>query len=173
MLATEYEKLRGEIHELVEKYGRERNSLLPILQAIQSKYSYIPDVGMQEIADLLGIHPVEIYSVVSFYSFLDENPKAKLVIRLCRTISCDMAGRKKIERQLENDLGIKFGESTPDGMFHLEWANCIGMCDQGPAMLVNDRIYTKVTPSRVIEIIKESKKIYIESLAVKKEAHHQ
>ena len=172
MLATEFEKLRGEIHELVDKHGRDRSSLLPILQAIQNKYSYVSDFAMQEIADLLGIHPVEVYSVVSFYSFLDEKPKAKMVIRLCRTLSCDMAGKAHIAKQLENDLGIKFGESTPDGMFYLEWANCIGMCDQGPALLVNDTIHTKVTPSQVRDIISESKKAYVESQVKTKEEHH-
>jgi NADH:ubiquinone oxidoreductase subunit E len=172
MLATESEKIRSEIHELVDKHGRERSSLLPILQAIQHKYSHVPDFAMQEIADLLGIYPVEVYSVVSFYSFLDEEPKAKLVIRLCRTLSCDMAGKNQIARQLENDLGIKFGESTSDGMFHLEWANCIGMCDQGPALLVNEMIYTKVTPSQVSEIIQDSKRAYFEAQSRKKEAHH-
>ena len=94
---------------------------------------------MQVIADLLDIHPVEVHSVVSFYSFLDERPQGQFVIRLCRTITCDMAGKDHVARQLENDLGIEFGETTPDGKFSLEWANCLGMCDQGPAMLVNEQ----------------------------------
>ena len=87
---------------------------------------------MQVIADLLDIHPVEVHSVVSFYSFLDERPQGQFVIRLCRTITCDMAGKEHVARQLVNDLGIDFGETTPDGKFSLGWANCLGMCDQGP-----------------------------------------
>ena len=68
------------------------------------------------------------------------------MIRLCRTISCDMAGKEQVARQLENDLGVCFGETTPDGKFTLEWANCLGMCDQGPAILVNEQIYTQRDP---------------------------
>ncbi len=63
--------------------------------------------------------------------------------------------RTRVARQLENDLGISFGETTPDGKFTLEWANCIGMCDQGPALLVNDKVYTRVTPDKVHEILEE------------------
>ena len=60
-----------------------------------------------------------------------------------------MAGKDRVARQLENDLGIGFGETTADGKFSLEWANCLGMCDQGPALLVNDDVYTRVTPEQV------------------------
>ena len=63
-------------------------------------------------------------------------------------------------RQLENDLGIAFGETTGDGRFGLEWASCLGMCDQGPALLVNDRVYTRVTPEQVHEIIDECKSTF-------------
>jgi [NiFe] hydrogenase diaphorase moiety large subunit len=99
--------------------------------------------------------PGEIYGVVSFYSFLNSEPKGQFVIRLCRTISCDMAGKDSVARQLENELGIHFNETTPDGLFTLEWANCMGMCDQGPAMMVNDQIFTKVTPDKVNGIIEQ------------------
>jgi len=128
---------------------------MPILQAVQRKYGFIRDFAMQKIADALGIHPVEVYGVVSFYSFLSQKPLGRFVIRLCQTISCDMAGKDRVAAQFENELGIKFGETTTDGMFTLEWANCIGLCDQGPALLVNDIAWTKVTPQCVLEIIEE------------------
>jgi [NiFe] hydrogenase diaphorase moiety large subunit len=71
-----------------------------------------------------------------------------------------MQGKDRVARQLENDLGIRFGETTPDGNFTLEWANCLGMCDQGPALLVNERIYTKVTPETVHDILEECRKVF-------------
>ena len=73
---------------------------------------------------------------------------------------CHMQGKDRVARQLETDLGIKFGETTPDGRFTLEWANCIGMCDLGPALLVNDRVYTQVTPNEVHQIIEECRKVF-------------
>jgi [NiFe] hydrogenase diaphorase moiety large subunit len=115
---------------------------------------------MQEIADLLDLHPVEVHSVVSFYSFLDEKPQGQFVIRLCRTITCEMVGKDEVARQLENDLGIKFGETTPDAKFSLQWADCLGMCDQGPALLVNEKVFTRVTPELVHGILEECRSTF-------------
>ena len=115
---------------------------------------------MQELAHLLDIHPVEVYSVVSFYSFLDEKPRGSFVIRLCRTVSCEMEGKDRVARQLENDLGVPFGETTSDGKFTLDWANCLGMCDQGPALLINDRIFTAVTPETVHGLIQACRRSF-------------
>ncbi|MGD0088707.1 MAG: NADH-quinone oxidoreductase subunit NuoE [Planctomycetota bacterium] len=153
MLVTEQERLDKELQELAQRYGRGREALLPLLQEVQRKYAHISGHAMQIIADLLDIHPVEVHSVVSFYAFLNARPQGKFVIRLCRTLSCDMAGKDRVARQLENDLKIRFGETTPDGKFTLEWANCLGMCDQGPALLVNDQVYTKVAPEQVHGIL--------------------
>lgn len=170
MLATEQERMREDITALAGRLGRERANLIPVLQAVQSKYSRISDFAMQVTADVFGIHPAEVYGVVSFYSFLEEKPLGKFAIRLCRTISCDMQGKEKVARQLENDLGISFGQTTPDGRFTLEWANCLGMCDQGPALLVNDRVYTRVTAASAHEIIKGCRKAFgVYALEDKKE----
>ena len=160
MLLTERQQLKEDIGAWVDSFGRNRSALIPVLQEVQKNYHQVSDYAMQEIADLLDIHPVEVYSVVTFYAFLNEAYHGAFVVRLCRTISCDMAGKGRIARQLENDLGIRFGETTPDGKFTLEWANCIGMCDQGPALLVNDRVYTRVTPEQVHQIIDECKSTF-------------
>lgn len=155
MLVYEKNSLSQEIEQLAEKYGNERSSLLSILQEIQAKYSYISDFAQQEIARVLDIHPVEVYGVVSFYAFLNSEPKGKNIVRLCRTISCDMFGKTKIAEALERELGIKFGETTKDKKFTLEYTNCLGMCDQGPAMLVNDKVYTKLDPETAVKILQE------------------
>jgi NADH-quinone oxidoreductase E subunit len=160
MLVTEQERLKQDISKWSEQLGNKRNALIPILQEVQKKYSRISEYAMQVIADLLDIHPVEVYSVVSFYSFLADKPKGRFIIRLCQTISCDMQGKDRVARQLENDLGIKFGETTPDEKFSLEFTNCLGMCDQGPALLVNDEIFTHVTPERIHEILDSCKRTF-------------
>jgi NADH:ubiquinone oxidoreductase subunit E len=160
MLVTERERLREELVGLADQYGRQRSALLPILEEVQRRHFRISDYCMQVIADLLDIHPVEVHSVVSFYSFLDEGAQGQFVIRLCRTITCDMAGKEHVARQLRNDLGIGFGQTTADGKFSLRWANCLGMCDQGPAMLVNDQIYTRVTPEKVHGILEKCRRSF-------------
>jgi len=153
MLASERNQLKNDIVKLAEKYDYERSGLLPVLNYIQGKYRHISGYTMQEVAEVFKIHPVEVQGVVSFYSFLSIEPKGKFIIRLCRTISCDMAGKEAVACQLENELGIKFGETTRDGLFTLEYTNCLGMCDRGPAMLINEDIYTGVTPEAILDII--------------------
>lgn len=157
MLVLEKNAMTEEIELLVDKYGKDRSSLLPILQDIQRKHKYIPDFAQQEVARLLDIHPVEVFSVVSFYSFLNTQPKGRNIVRLCQTITCDMAGKAAIAKALERELGIKFGETTKDNKFTLEFVNCLGMCDQGPALLVNERVYSKITPESAVSILSEVK----------------
>ena len=153
MLASEREQLRSEINKMAEKHNFHRSGLIPVLQHVQNVARHISPEAMQDIASAFKIHPVEVQGVVSFYSFLSTEKKGKFIIRLCQTVTCDMAGKEAVARQLENELGIEFGETTDDGMFTLEFTNCLGMCDQGPAMLVNDEIYTKVTADTVIDVI--------------------
>lgn len=160
MIVSHQQQAQEEIRALVERHGRARSALMPILQDIQQAHSVVSDFAMQVIADELRIHPAEVYGVVSFYSFLHHEPRGRFQIRLCRTISCDLAGKARVARQLENELGIRFGETTPDGRFSLEWASCLGLCDQGPALLVNDRVHARVTPDQVHLIIEDCRKVF-------------
>jgi NADH:ubiquinone oxidoreductase subunit E len=160
MLLTEREQFREELLELIGQIGSDRSALLPLLQEVQRKYFHISEYCMQVIADLLDIHPVEVHSVVSFYHFLDVQSQGQFVIRLCRTVTCDMAGKEQVAQQLRNDLQIDFGQTTPDGKFSLGWANCLGMCDQGPALLVNEQIFTRVTPEKVHRILAECRQMF-------------
>jgi NADH:ubiquinone oxidoreductase subunit E len=157
MLISEKNELSEEIEYLVEMYGTERSALLQILQSIQRKYKYISDFAQQEVARLMNIHPVEVNSVISFYSFLDSKPKGRNIVKLCKTISCDMAGKDDIEDAIQRELGIKFNETTHDNRISLEHTNCLGMCDQGPAMLVNDKVYTNLDIENVVNILNEIK----------------
>ncbi|PKL82947.1 MAG: NADH-quinone oxidoreductase subunit NuoE [Ignavibacteriae bacterium HGW-Ignavibacteriae-3] len=157
MLVLEKNAMTEEIEFLVDKYGKSRSSLLPILQDIQRKHNSIPDFAQQEVARVLDIHPVEVFSVITFYSFLNTNPKGRNIVRLCQTITCDMTGKSSVAKALERELNIKFGETTQDKKITLEYVNCLGMCDQGPALLVNERVYSKVTPEKAVQILSEVK----------------
>lgn len=157
MLIEEKNALSEEIEGYIKEYGTSRTALLPVLQAIQRKHSFISDFAQQEIARILDIHPVEVYSVISFYSFLHSKPTGRNVVRLCRTISCDMAGKSQVENAIKRELGIEFGETTKDNKITLEYTNCVGMCDVGPAMIINDRVYTKLNPEKAVNILNEIK----------------
>ena len=154
MIEIKNNDLTEEIQNLVAQFGIGRETLLPVLQELQIKYGFISEFAQQEVARILDIHPVEVYGVISFYSFLGTERKGRNIIRLCQTISCDLAGKDTIVRTLESELKIKFGETTKDEKFSLEFINCMGMCDQGPAMIINDVVYTKLTPHKVVDILK-------------------
>ncbi len=153
MLMNQQQQVEDAVGRLVERHGRDRSALIPVLQDLQAELGAIPDHAMQVLADALGLHPAEVHGVVTFYAFLQTGPRGRFQVRLCRTLSCDLAAVHRVARQLENELGITFGQVTPDGRFGLEWASCLGMCDQGPAMLVNERVYTRVSPEAVRAII--------------------
>jgi NADH:ubiquinone oxidoreductase subunit E len=153
MVASQQEQLRAEIAALVEKLGPGRSSLIPILQDVKQRWRAVDSEAMQVVADMLEIHPVEVYSVASFYAFLHGAPVGAHVIRLCGTLSCDFAGKEAVAAALRAELGIDFDQTTDDGLFTLEWASCIGMCDQGPALLVGDEVHTRVTPDDVRAIV--------------------
>ena len=143
------------VKELSDKHGRERKSLMPILQGIVQKHNYLTDEAMVEVARELDISAAEVYGTASFYTFLDTQTRGKYVIRVCKTITCSMKGKIDIIHTLEDILKIKFGETTPDKQFSLVETNCIGWCHKAPAILINDMPYTELTPEKVTEIIKD------------------
>lgn len=148
-----------EIKELVktlaDKHGRKRESLLPILQGVIHEHKYITDVAMTEIARELDIASADVYGTATFYSFLDTQPRGKYVIRVCKTITCDMHGKKLVIEKIEDLLKIKLGETTQDKKFTLLTTNCLGWCHQGPVMLINDTPYPNLNENKVTEIIME------------------
>jgi len=141
------------VSELAEKYGAGRESILQILTDINRELSYIPAEAIKAVARTTGVSNAEVYGVISFYSFLSTTPRGKHIVRLCSTISCRMSGAPDILKAVSDELGIKPGETTPDGRITLETTSCIGLCDQSPAMLVNDTPYTGLTPDSARGII--------------------
>lgn len=143
------------VKKLADKYGRTRESLIPILQGVVQEERYISSEAMTEIARELDMSAAKVYGTATFYSFLDTQPRGKYVIRVCRTISCAMKGKNLIIQELEDMLKIKVGETTSNRKFSLLETNCLGWCHKGPAMLINDEAYTELTPEKVREIIND------------------
>lgn len=142
------------VKELTDKHGRDRESLMPILQGIVERHNYLTDEAMVEVAKELDISAAEVYGTASFYTFLDTSVRGKYVIRICKTITCSMKGKGEIIQTLEEMLKIKVGETTPDREFSLIETNCIGWCHKAPAILINEIPYTELTPEKIVEIIK-------------------
>jgi NADH:ubiquinone oxidoreductase 24 kD subunit len=147
--------IQGLVRKLADEHGRTRESLLPILQGIVREENYLSDVTLTEVARELDVSAAQIYGTASFYSFLDTQPRGQYVIRICKTITCEMHGKNQIVKVIEETLKIKVGETTPNKKFTLLHTNCLGWCHKGPAMLINNRSYTELTPEKVIEILSE------------------
>jgi len=143
------------VKDLSEKYGKKRAGLLPVMQSIVEKEHYLSSEAILEVAKAFDISAAEVYGTATFYSFLDTEPKGKYVIRICKTIVCDMKGKKLIVKALEDALKIKVGETTHNKKFTLLETNCLGLCHRGPAMLINDEVYDELTPAKVQEIIQQ------------------
>lgn len=143
------------IKDLADQHGRTRESLLPILQGIVKEERRVSEEAMTEVARELDMSAALVYGTATFYSFLDTEVRGKYVIRLCRTITCDMKGKKEILDTLQQLLKINLGETTKDNRFTLLETNCLGWCHKGPAMLINEEAYTELTADKVSEIIDE------------------
>ena len=143
------------VHELAEKYGRSRENLLPILQGVVEKERYLSEGSMINIARELDLSAAEVYGTATFYSFLEYKKMGQFVIRVCKTITCSMKGKNQILLAIQDMLKIGVGETSPDKKFSLLETNCLGWCHKAPAMLINDEIYTELTPEKVREILSD------------------
>ena len=152
-LASAHADVIDAIDALVARHGATRGALIPVLQGLREQRREINDVAMQVVADRLGITPVDVQGVVTFYSFLHMEAAGRHIIHVCRTLSCEMAGMRRVAEQLQAEVGVPIGGTSADDLVTLEWANCIGMCDQPPALLVDRQALGRVTPAQVREIV--------------------
>lgn len=131
--------------------------ILPLLQEAQRKTGYITEADMIKIANTLGISRSDVYGVATFYTFLSVKPQGRNVIRICKSLPCHLRNGETIMEALEKELGVKPGETTADGKFTFTITNCIGECDQAPAMLVNDDVHGNLTPAKIAQILRTYK----------------
>jgi len=132
-------------------------NLLVALKQAQSRVGYLSPELMEELADSLGLPVNDVYGVASFYSFLAIKPLGRNVIRICRSLPCYLQNGQTIIETVAREIGIKPGETTPDGRFSFELTNCIGLCDRAPAMLINSDAHVDLTPRKIAQILQKYK----------------
>jgi NADH-quinone oxidoreductase subunit E len=144
------------VHGIMKRYpeGHQKSALLPVLHIAQEELGgYLSVDIMDYVASLLGIQPIEVYEVATFYSMFYLDKMGKYVIEVCRTGPCAISGGEQILAHLRDVLEIKPGETTPDGIFTLKEVECLGSCGTGPVMQVNTEFYEKLTPGKVDRLI--------------------
>ena len=132
------------VRESCRRCDNDRSRLMDIVRSVQESSGCVSSEAIDAIAATLGVHRVEVESVVSFYAFLSEQQKGRTIVRLCNDIIDEMNGAQRVAEAFAEELGITVGETTADGKVSLEYTPCIGMCDQAPAALINDVVVTNL-----------------------------
>ncbi|MBO5575849.1 MAG: NADH-quinone oxidoreductase subunit NuoE [Ruminococcus sp.] len=139
--------------QVIANHHDQPGGLMPVMQEAQGIYGYLPLEVQQMIADGLGISLSEVYGVATFYSQFSLTPKGKHQISVCLGTACYVKGSDKILEAVENQLGIKSGECTPDGLFSIDSCRCVGACGLAPVMTIGEEVYGKLVPDQVKKIL--------------------
>jgi len=134
-----------------------QEDLMALLKEAQHKFGYVPEEVMAELAESLDIPINDVYGIVSFYSLLSIRPLGRNVIRICQSLPCYLKHCQTIIESVEREIGIRPGETTPDGRFSFQLTNCIGLCDRAPAMMINSDAHVDLTPEKIFQILKTYK----------------
>ena len=145
--------LQQRIDAIVDAYDANRQFSLAILQDTQKAYNYLPREALERIAERLDVPLGQVYRLVTFFSAFSLEPKGKYAIKVCTGTACHVYGAPRILEQLERDLEIKAGETTPDGMFSIEAVRCLGACALAPVVVVNDKVHGKMSGAAISRLV--------------------
>ncbi len=144
---------RREIQAEFGRYLDKRAASVDALKVVQRHHGWVSDEDMGEVAELLGMSPADLDGVATFYNLIYREPVGRHVILVCNSISCWVMGYEKVRERLSQRLGVKLGETTPDGRFTLLPIVCLGTCDHAPAMMVDEDLYQDLTPEKIDEAL--------------------
>ena len=147
------ETVKTRVDEILASYMGEKAELIPILQQVQQAFGYLPEEAMSRIAKFVDVPECTVFGTATFYTQFKFVPTGRNVIKVCRGTGCYVKGAPRILDEMEKALGIKDGETTPDMEYTLETVACFGSCALAPVMVVNDRVYGRLTANKVKEIL--------------------
>jgi NADH-quinone oxidoreductase subunit E len=139
---------------IFEEFAQQKGAVIPVLQRAQDIYGYLPPEVLERISDRMGVPASHIYGVATFYSQFYLTRRGKHIVRQCDGTACHVRGASKIIRAVEQELGIKAGETTPDYKITYEIVYCLGSCGLSPVAMVDGEVVGQLVPERMIEIIR-------------------
>lgn len=155
-MSVEYsEKTRKKIEEVISHYPQKQAALLPVLHLTQQEFGQVSAEEEKLVASLLGIKPIQVREVVTFYTMLHQSPLGKYHIQVCSNVSCAMMGADSFIQHLERKLGVEVGGTTSDKKFTLSTVECLGACEQAPSMMVNFDYYGNLDKEKIDKILDE------------------
>jgi NADH-quinone oxidoreductase subunit E len=150
-------KLEAELDELLTHYPQKRSASIMFLHAIQEHFGYISNEAMEWVAAKLNLQPINIYELVTFYPMFHQKPVGKYHLKVCRTLSCALAGSHKLHNHFCSKLGLDphahGPQSTADGKYTVEFVECLASCGTAPVMMVNEQFHEKVDQNKAEEVL--------------------
>ena len=137
------------IERLLSRYPNKQAALLPVLHVAQDEFGHLPDPVIELVAKTVDVSPAHVFGVVTFYTMFHRSRHGRNELMVCTNVSCMLRGGYDILHHIESRLGIKAGESTPDGCFHLVEEECLAACANAPMMICGDRYFLDLTPQKV------------------------
>jgi NADH-quinone oxidoreductase subunit E len=148
-------ELRDRMETIAARFPQRLSALIPILYLVQQQHGHVTKAGMELAAEVLGTTPAYVDSVASFYTMLYRQPVGKYVLQVCKTLPCALMGAEDIIAYIQEKLGIKPGETTPDQLFTLETVECLAACHVAPLMMVNEAYKIHLDRAKLDGIIDE------------------
>ena len=146
-----------EKRHIIRSMGGDTEHLLTILLELQrhSQHSCIDQATAEIVAEEVGLTPAKISDVITFYAMLNDKPSGKYVLEVCNSTPCYYSRSSRVAKILEKELGIHMGETTPDGVFSLRYTPCVGACEIGPVIKVNDEVYGNLTEEKIVALLSD------------------
>ncbi len=148
---------KKQLDDILSNHNGNSSDLIPILQAAQERFGYLPEEVMAGIARFLQLPPSAVYGVSTFYAQFKFTPTGRRTVKVCRGTACHVRGANRILQEIERELTIKPGETTEDLEYSLETIACFGSCALAPVMVVDKTVYGRMTPKKVGQILADSK----------------
>ena len=157
MITLTETEVKEKLDKILAHYSGSRDELIPVLQEAQEEFRYLPREVMLEIAKFLRIPESAIFGVSTFYAQFKFVPTGRKIVRLCRGTACHVRGAPHILDEVERQLGIKPGETTDDLEYSLETIACFGSCALAPVIVIDHKVYGRMTPKKVAEVLGDTK----------------
>ncbi|MGK9201287.1 NADH-quinone oxidoreductase subunit NuoE [Sinorhizobium meliloti] len=141
--------MREEIEAAAARYPERRSAIMPALMIAQKEHGHLPGPVLEDVAEILGVERVWVYELATFYTLFHTEPIGRFHLQLCDNVSCMLCGSEALLKHLETTLGIRKGETTPDGAFTLSTVECLGACEMAPVMQVGDDYHGNLDTARL------------------------
>jgi NADH-quinone oxidoreductase subunit E len=147
-----------DVDAIIDQWGATSASLLQIMLDINHRYHYLPQESLKRVSERLRMPLNQVFSVATFFKVFSLEPRGRTIMHVCTGTACHVKGTPRLLDRLEEDLGLKPGETTEDLGYTLETVNCVGACSSAPVIVVGDDTYSEMTPNKVSGLVKQLKK---------------